>query len=171
MSTTPDWPPERIPPQPDHAPAVHSSTSEPPAGSATPRARQRRWIRPAAGALGWVVLGGLLGFGAAKVEWPVGSPFPAALTACKVDKSSYFDLGDKGTSLTIQSKGEEKSGADFADVTCVLDKLEMPDAVATRMDTTRALDGRQSAHWSDIDASWTYHPDNGMNLLLELSHR
>jgi hypothetical protein len=126
---------------------------------------------PAGGALGCVVVGGLLGFGLAKVEWPTASPLPAAIQACDVANSTYFRLGDKDASLTIQSEGKEKTGADYAKVACVLQQLEVPDSVVTRMDTTRALDGRQSAHWKDLEASWTYHPDNGMNLLIEVTPR
>jgi hypothetical protein len=34
------------------------------------------------------------------------------------------------------------------------------------MEQTRALDGRQSETWEDFSASWTYHPDNGLDVLI-----
>jgi hypothetical protein len=34
------------------------------------------------------------------------------------------------------------------------------------MEKTRALDGRQTASWSFIEASWTYHPDNGLDVII-----
>ena len=35
-----------------------------------------------------------------------------------------------------------------------------------QIDSTRALDGTQTDSWKDIDARWTYHPDNGLRLTL-----
>ena len=32
--------------------------------------------------------------------------------------------------------------------------------------STRALDGRQSATWAQFEASWTYHPDDGLDVLV-----
>ena len=31
----------------------------------------------------------------------------------------------------------------------------------------RALDGRQTGTWDDFEASWGYHPDDGINLVIE----
>ena len=45
-----------------------------------------------------------------------------------------------------------------------------PDAVVSQMDSTTSLQGRQTASWDGTDASWTYHPDNGLDLILTLSH-
>jgi hypothetical protein len=115
------------------------------------------------------VLGALLGVGFAQIKLPGSTPFPAALEACGVADSSYFRAGDEGMSLSVQSKGKEDPGADFADVSCVLRELDVPDSVVSRMGSTRALDGRQSGHWKNLEASWTYHPDSGMNLLIEVA--
>lgn len=61
-------------------------------------------------------------------------------------------------------------------VDCVLDGLGMPDGDRARMNATRALDGMQEATWSPPDydnqsyaASWTYHPDDGLNLILVMA--
>lgn len=173
MSITPEGPTEpgvATPPTQGPTPPFQSATTAAP--DLRPTApRRRRWILPVAGALGCAALGAFLGFGLAKVDWPLSSPFPGALKTCDVANSAYFRLGDHDASLTVQSEGEKKAGADFAKVACVLRELGVPDSVVTRMDSTRALDGRQSAHWKDLDASWTYHPDNGMNLLVEVATR
>jgi hypothetical protein len=50
---------------------------------------------------------------------------------------------------------------------CVLQGLEASDSVIARMDNTRALDGRQTGTWGDFEASWGYHPDDGLNLVIE----
>jgi hypothetical protein len=48
----------------------------------------------------------------------------------------------------------------------VLRELETPAYVTEQIGQTRALDGRQTATWGDFEASWTYHPDNGLNLVI-----
>jgi hypothetical protein len=34
------------------------------------------------------------------------------------------------------------------------------------MESTRALDGMQSATWSSYEVTWTYHPDDGLDLII-----
>lgn len=46
--------------------------------------------------------------------------------------------------------------------------LGLPDSVAMKMSQTRALDGRQTETYGDITVSWTYHPDNGLDVLYEV---
>jgi hypothetical protein len=49
---------------------------------------------------------------------------------------------------------------------CVLEKVGAPVAVVEQVKTTRAIDGMQRAEWEGCEASWTYHPDNGLHLIL-----
>jgi hypothetical protein len=35
------------------------------------------------------------------------------------------------------------------------------------MEQTRALDGRQQDTWGGYTASWSYHPDSGMELIVQ----
>jgi len=90
---------------------------------------------------------------------------------CDVVDNVWITVGDEGQSISMQSEGEESSGADYIDVLCVLDQLEVPDSVNTRIGSTRALDGRQTATWDDFDASWGYHPDSGLDIVVELSQQ
>ena len=46
--------------------------------------------------------------------------------------------------------------------------LNLPDSVLNRMGQTRALDGTQTYSTDDLDVSWTYHPDNGLQVLYAL---
>jgi len=41
--------------------------------------------------------------------------------------------------------------------------------VISRMSATRALDGMQDGQWEGISASWTYHPDDGLNITLTMN--
>lgn len=79
------------------------------------------------------------------------------------------DLGDEGYSLVMDTQGDDDLAAgqdSYEDVACVVAKLDIPDSVVARIDATRALDGMQSATWGEFGASWTYHPDNGLDLIV-----
>jgi hypothetical protein len=95
------------------------------------------------------------------------SPIVAAVETCGVETNRWIDVGDEGMSLSMQSLGEESSGAEFEDVFCMLDELDTPDSVLNRINTTRALDGRQTADWDGFSASWGYHPDNGLDIVID----
>jgi hypothetical protein len=78
------------------------------------------------------------------------------------------DLADQDHTLVIDTAGDDyESGADsFDGLACTLGKLGTPTSVTAQMDSTRALDGMQSADWGDFSASWTYHPDAGIDLII-----
>ncbi|GAA1768762.1 hypothetical protein GCM10009747_32200 [Agromyces humatus] len=96
------------------------------------------------------------------------SPINGAVQTCDVEDNAWIVVGDDGDSVAMQTEGAESSGADLTDVVCVLTELDVPDSVVTRMDSTRALDGRQTADWDQLAASWGYHPDNGLDLVIEV---
>lgn len=50
------------------------------------------------------------------------------------------------------------------------DALDLPEAVETKMETTRAMDGRITQTYGKITVSWTYHPDKGLQVLYEKSN-
>ncbi len=81
---------------------------------------------------------------------------------------TYVRATDQGHTLLVDHKGEDDiGGASLDDVACVLARLDTPEAVIARMDATRALDGRQEASWDGYLISWTYHPDSGLDLIIE----
>lgn len=81
--------------------------------------------------------------------------------------SLYVEVLDDGAGLSVSGTGNESEGASLTEVACVLAELEVPESVLSRIDRTRALDGTQDASWGDLDASWTYHPDSGLSLIIE----
>ncbi|UWX96792.1 hypothetical protein N2K95_14295 [Arthrobacter zhaoxinii] len=112
-----------------------------------------------------------LGAGLLMAELDLSSPSNAladAVAECQVEDDPYIQLGDEGQSLTMSGAGEDSSGADYADMVCVLHEVDMPDSVSSQMGSTRALDGRQTAEWEDFNASWSYHPDSGMNVVVNI---
>lgn len=96
-----------------------------------------------------------------------GPSFESAAETCDTQNTAGISLGDKGASITIDTKGEDDtSGAAFDNASCILTELGVPDHVISQMDDTSAMDVRQSASWEGVNASWTYHPDSGMKLIL-----
>ncbi|MFD6949551.1 hypothetical protein A6A08_07600 [Nocardiopsis sp. TSRI0078] len=97
------------------------------------------------------------------------SPFEGALEACDLTDRPTAVLGDDGRSLDLDHRGEgDAAGLTTDQLHCVLDELEAPDRVISRMQRTRALDGHQTDEWSGVEASWIYHPDTGLDVLLTL---
>lgn len=98
-----------------------------------------------------------------------GSPFEAALDACDMEDGPVSRIGDGGASLDLDHQGEDDTwGIGLNDLHCVLEELEAPDSVVSRMEQTRALDGRQAAEWDGIEASWGYHPGTGLDVLFAM---
>lgn len=95
------------------------------------------------------------------------SQFESAITDCELDDNSFARIGDDGRSLILDTKGEGESGLRVEDLACVLLALDASDVVVEQMSSTRALDGRQSGQWGDIAATWSYHPDAGLDVILE----
>ena len=76
-------------------------------------------------------------------------------------------LGDGGYTLTLDGAGDETGGLQVATTICYLDVLEVSDAVRSRMEGTRALDGQREGTWGELAATWQYHPDNGLDIVIE----
>ncbi|WP_202805228.1 hypothetical protein [Micromonospora lupini] len=97
------------------------------------------------------------------------SPLEAARQTCGAGREDWAMLGDDGRSLTLQSVGEERTGLKLEQLQCYWTELKVPDAVIAQIEGTRALDGRQSGEWEDMRASWIYHPDSGLQMIITLS--
>jgi len=93
---------------------------------------------------------------------------PNAAKVCTQEWEST--VGDGGLSLFLDSEGEDfgSGDLDFSEVACILERLEVSDGVYNAMISTRSLDGRQTGEWGDYRASWTYHPDDGLDIIIEL---
>ncbi len=102
----------------------------------------------------------------AAAEKVFSSPLRTAQSEC--DKTDGTILEDGSKTLIIDTKGKEESyGVEVAVAACIIDKLKAPSSVAQKIDATNAMQGQQTAEWDDLKASWTYHPDSGLNLIIE----
>lgn len=100
------------------------------------------------------------------------APFEAAMSTCgvaDVGEGYGAHIADGGSTLLLNGSGKEDlTGLAYSDQECILLELGMPASVKAQMGSTRSLDGMQNASWDSIDASWTYHPDAGLDLILTM---
>jgi hypothetical protein len=76
-------------------------------------------------------------------------------------------VSDGGKSLIINGMGEEDySGSTIYSTACVLGEIGTPSYILSNMETTNSLMGRQSDTFDGIDVSWSYHPDNGLDVVV-----
>ena len=90
-----------------------------------------------------------------------------AQNQCDSTKSGTT-IADGGRTLTIDSQGSEDfTGLGLTNLDCVLTALQVPEAVKQHIQSTRALDGRQEDSWDGFTASWSYHPDDGLDAIVQ----
>ena len=109
------------------------------------------------------------GGGAAATPSPTETvaPFYTARVNCNLTTREGLDVGDDGHTATLQSKSKYGTiGLDVSEVMCMLHEVHVPDSVVSQIQGTRALDGTQKANWDGFSASWTYHPDNGLRVVV-----
>ena len=90
----------------------------------------------------------------------------------KIEGDTYYcKLASDGSYLSIDTNPLDLD--DFSSTTAwkmVKDantELGLPSSVTTKMSETRAMDGRQSETYNGVKVSWTYHPDQGLQVLYE----
>jgi hypothetical protein len=170
------------PSEPDLAAPPEPSTSISSAAAAEqgPNTSSKHFVFGALGLAIGLIIGSLGGAAVGALIVPTVGAASAALTpshikaavkGCNVTGNEWITVGDNGNSISMKSSGDESDGADIADIACVLTALNTPDSVISEIDSTRALDGRPSAQWGVYRASWSYHPDNGLDIVIEVANR
>lgn len=91
--------------------------------------------------------------------------FSSALDTCHAS-GSYVRLAADKSSLALQAESESGRGLSAPVFLCVLDELDAPASMRQRMLLTRAIDGTQEEQWGPFRATWTYHPDQGLNVAI-----
>ncbi|GAA3739585.1 hypothetical protein GCM10022239_14040 [Leifsonia bigeumensis] len=104
------------------------------------------------------------------------SPSPTTDSDKPKEDSDFIDkifdgvvtVEDGGKTLIVRTKPKDDDilGISTLALDCVYEQLDMPKYLTEEIGVTRALDGRQAGEWADYTASWSYHPDNGMNLII-----
>ena len=93
--------------------------------------------------------------------------FQLAYDTCGVT-STNITVADEGQSIIMDGPPDSSANMDefITDLSCVIEALEVPDYVVHNMENTTSLMGLQEATWDGIHAQWSYHPDNGLDLVL-----
>lgn len=94
---------------------------------------------------------------------------------CK-GNSKYCTVAPDGLSLEIDTNPTD-SKADITQLMCSIEAdpyvqaankaLGLPDSLWSSMNTTSALQGKQSKTYGIIEVTWTYHPDKGLDVIYE----
>lgn len=82
--------------------------------------------------------------------------------------SGKVSLASDRMSLSVDSKDENDMAA-LKDILTIIEILELPDSVFDEMCNTTALMGKQNAQYGDFDISWSYHPDNGLDVIFKIA--
>ena len=139
-----------------------------PAEYREPRRKKRRWKL----GLGMFILGFFSGIiativsvvGLAMLVGGQNQAFAQAVTACKA--APHATVASDGSSLEMNTFGKKQSGMSVVTLGCVLQELDAPESLMQRMDTTRAIDGTREETWGSYRATWTYHPDQGLHVVI-----
>lgn len=84
---------------------------------------------------------------------------------CGIDSSSYERL-DGGEAIQF-IRVSKFDGPSYETVWCFLEEQGAPKSLDVKIGQTRSLDGTREESWGDLLATWTYHPDAGLNILVE----
>lgn len=101
------------------------------------------------------------------------SALEVAYASCDGDDSEWVTYDSDYSVLTV-SRAFAEPGSSFSDAGleaaiaygCVMDEIDAPTHVKDDVSRTRALDGTRDTSWGDYSASWTFHPDSGLNIQL-----
>lgn len=83
----------------------------------------------------------------------------------------YCEVGSDGSYLTIDTNYFDTE--DYIDMEAyydleeIVELLDLPESLIEEFGQTRALDGRLTRTYDDITVSWSYHPDDGLEVMFE----
>lgn len=86
--------------------------------------------------------------------------------ALKADADRQMVISVDGKSVSVE-RGDGHDEVSVVAGNCLLDQLGAPSSTWDQVSSTTALMGRQKDSWEGYEATWSYHPDNGLYLLIE----
>jgi hypothetical protein len=116
-----------------------------------------------AGAALLLVAGGWLAF----QSFNESQLFDRATEACSASNSRGVTVDSGGRAMYLNGEGEDSAGVNVLVQICILNELNVPESVFDRIAGTTSLMGVQTARWENLEASWTYHPKNGLDISIE----
>jgi len=98
---------------------------------------------------------------------PSGSARYFYQIASKCPTSPYAEVQDDGQTLVLRGYGTDVPfQLSFEELKCFFMAVAMPQYIQEEMLRTRPIDGTVRATFATITASWTYHPDDGLFVIL-----
>ena len=87
--------------------------------------------------------------------------------------NSWCTIASDGSYMTIDTNPNDVEDhiefAAYYEIESINAELGFSSSTYEKMGETRALDGRQYAYADGVTASWTYHPDKGLEVMYEWS--
>lgn len=88
----------------------------------------------------------------------------AAYEGCRGrDTDDTLELADAGATILINTRSEYGSPAGMD---CVLNAIGITASIEAQIGRTTSLMGVQEATHDDLELSWSYHPDNGVDMVI-----
>lgn len=81
-----------------------------------------------------------------------------------VATEEFIEVLDEGETLTVNG-GDQFQTVPAGE--CVLNELDVPESVKAKMAATTAMMGSQTDSFDDYELTWSFHPDSGLNLVVE----
>ena len=123
--------------------------------------RVAMWVAPLV-VVGLLVVGALLTFGSLGP-----TPLQKAADACSVGEN-VVQASDTGTSLKVAS-GKQRTGWQATVMSvCVLTELGAPESVKAKIEVAPDATTPQNATWDDYVVTWTYDPDAGLEIAVQM---
>lgn len=90
----------------------------------------------------------------------------AARECASLSGRDAVTVSEDGSALVIDMQNEDDTEG-FEQAVCVFVELETSEATIAKVDGTTALMGVRTADESGLHYEWTYHPDNGLDMVIE----
>ena len=75
-------------------------------------------------------------------------------------------IADDGDTLLVDTKSEH---GDVENAACVLQSIDTPKRITSAISNTTAMMGVQQDTANGYSYRWSYHPDNGLNVIVSSS--
>ena len=94
-----------------------------------------------------------------------------AYTTCSLIgvKGAVFSL--ESQSLYLDGTGDDdytSTDVTLTDIICVIGELDVPTPIVSRINNTNSTMGLVEDEFDGINISWTYHPDNGLDIYFKI---
>ena len=87
---------------------------------------------------------------------------------------SYAELSPDGMTLIVDSNYMDSKAYKYANnivsaIFSINNYLSLPSSVKAKMENTRSIDGVQSQDCGIYTVTWSYHPENGLEVIYEIN--